>query len=83
MVCFDNLTDGSMVKSPILSRMLTAKTHTGRILGISKMAELPTSTVFVVTGNNITTDMCYVRVQRSDGSNILTSLATFCRIGPV
>jgi hypothetical protein len=35
----------------------TSKIHTGRILGTTRMTELPTSTVFVVTGNNITAGM--------------------------
>jgi putative DNA primase/helicase len=57
IVCFDNVPDAFTVKSPVLARVLTSPTHTGRILGLSKMAELPTNTVFVVTGNNITADI--------------------------
>lgn len=57
IVCFDNVPDAFTVRSPVLARALTSPTHTGRILGLSKMAELPTNTVFVVTGNNITADI--------------------------
>jgi hypothetical protein len=57
IVCFDNVPDAFKVASPVLARALTSPTHTGRILGMSKMAELPTNTVFVVTGNNITADV--------------------------
>ena len=57
IVCFDNLPDAATVKSPDLARALTSSTHTGRILNFSKMATVPTNTVFVVTGNNITANI--------------------------
>lgn len=57
IVCFDNVPDAFKVASPVLARALTSQTHTDRILGLSKMVELPTNTVFVVTGNNITADI--------------------------
>jgi hypothetical protein len=57
IVCFDNLQDGSVVDSPTLAKVITSPVHTGRILGRSKMATLPTNTVIVVTGNNIATSL--------------------------
>lgn len=61
IVCFDNVPDGFKVDSPALAKALTSLTHTGRILGLSKMATLPTNTVFVVTGNNITASIDLTR----------------------
>ncbi len=57
LVCFDNVLDGSVVESPTLAKVITSPVHTGRILGHSKMAELPTNTVIVLTGNNIATSL--------------------------
>ena len=53
IACFDNVLDGSVVESPLLAKVITSPVHTGRILGHSKMVNLPTNTVFVLTGNNI------------------------------
>ena len=57
IVCFDNLPDGALVASRVLARVLTSSTHTGRVLGLSKMAEVPVRAVYVVTGNNITANI--------------------------
>jgi hypothetical protein len=57
IVCFDNVSDACNITSPVLAKALTSQTHTGRILGFSKMAVLPTTATFIITGNNIMTDM--------------------------
>ncbi|MBK5965884.1 hypothetical protein CCR95_17825 [Thiocystis minor] len=57
IVCFDNIPDAHKISSPVLAKAITSPTHTGRILGFSKMAALPTNATFLITGNNITTDM--------------------------
>lgn len=45
----DNVTE---LRSPTLASSITAQTWSGRILGISKMAELPNRAVWLITGNN-------------------------------
>ena len=51
IICFDNV-DG-LVRSPSLSSAITAKVHSGRILGLSKTAEIPVNVSWFINGNNI------------------------------
>jgi len=53
MVVLDNITDGFTFQSAIFARALTMPTFTGRILGESREVEVPTNTLFVLTGNNL------------------------------
>jgi len=54
MVIYDNQFDGSQIRSDTLSRATTSATITGRILGKTQEMSVPTNTVFVITGNNLT-----------------------------
>jgi hypothetical protein len=54
MVVYDNQFDGSQVISNTLSRATTSATITGRFLGKTQEISVPTNTVFVITGNNLT-----------------------------
>ena len=51
IVVIDNVT--AMLKSAKLSQMLTARTWSDRMLGISKMLNLPQTAAWFATGNNI------------------------------
>lgn len=42
-----------VLRSPILSKALTMDTHTGRILGISKMATVAQRAIWIANGNNM------------------------------
>lgn len=50
-VLIDNIS--KPINSPDLASALTTGIHTGRLLGQSKMVELPVNCVWIVTGNNI------------------------------
>jgi hypothetical protein len=52
LVVFDNV-EGEL-RSPALARAITAPAWKDRVLGLSKMVELPVRVTWVVTGNNIT-----------------------------
>ncbi len=54
IVCFDNQFDGSEIKNVTLSRVITSLIFTGRILGKTQEMTVPTHTVFIITGNNLT-----------------------------
>jgi hypothetical protein len=51
---FDNLTDGSKVRSSVLCAFLTAPTYADRKLGVSEAPSLPNRSVVFATGNNLT-----------------------------
>ena len=53
MVCFDNVPDGFTFHSGALSAAITAPTLTQRVLGVSRDVTVPTNTLFVLTGNNL------------------------------
>lgn len=53
LLCFDNVGDGLTFKSPTLAAAMTSLIKEDRILGISRVARVPTNTLFVLTGNNI------------------------------
>jgi Bifunctional DNA primase/polymerase, N-terminal/Primase C terminal 2 (PriCT-2) len=54
IVCFDNFPDGERFESPSISGAMTLPTFTQRMLGASRDVEVPTHSLFVVTGNNLT-----------------------------
>lgn len=70
MVCFDNIKDGFTFRSAPIASAMTSATFTDRILGVSKMGEVPTNTLFVITGNNL-----------SLGTDEVTRWLT-CRLAP-
>ena len=51
IICFDNV-DG-LLRSPSLSSAITAKVYSGRILGLSKTAEIPVNVSWFINGNNV------------------------------
>jgi DNA primase len=51
IICFDNV-DG-LVRSPSLASAITARVHSGRILGLSKTVEIPVNVSWFINGNNI------------------------------
>lgn len=51
IICFDNV-DG-LLRSPSLASAITAKVHSGRILGLSKTVEIPVNVSWFINGNNI------------------------------
>ena len=53
LVCFDNIRDGLTFRSPTLAQVLSSSTFKQRVLGESREAEVPTNTMFVLTGNNL------------------------------
>jgi putative DNA primase/helicase len=53
-VLFDNVPAGANLTSDELARAMTSATWHDRWLGQNKNVELPTSTVWLVTGNNVT-----------------------------
>ena len=53
-VLFDNVPNGSRVRSPILCAFVTAAVYTDRKLGVSESPSLPNRCTVVLTGNNIT-----------------------------
>nr|MDA3821267.1 hypothetical protein [Bacteroidales bacterium] len=61
LICYDNIPDGFEVKSQVLAQVLTSNSFKERLLGASKQIEAPTSTVFALTGNNISVDADLIR----------------------
>lgn len=53
LLCFDNVGDGLTFRSPALAAMMTSPVKEERILGLSRVAKVPTTTLFVLTGNNL------------------------------
>jgi len=53
-VCFDNVQNGTTLRSAALDKTLTAPVVSDRLLGKSEMLRLPNGAVWAVTGNNIT-----------------------------
>jgi hypothetical protein len=51
---FDNLTNGSKVRSNILCAIITAPIYTDRVLGKSASPTVPNKAVIIATGNNLT-----------------------------
>ena len=53
MLVFDNLGNAMTFKSAAISGNMTSPSFSGRFLGLSRMVTVPTNTVYVLTGNNI------------------------------
>lgn len=53
IVCFDNIPDAHTFHSPALAAAMTSATKKDRVLGFSRDASVSTSTLFVLTGNNL------------------------------
>jgi hypothetical protein len=51
---FDNLPNGTKVRSPILCGFITAETYSDRRLGASDVRAVPNRSVVFLTGNNLT-----------------------------
>jgi len=54
VVCIDNVPDGFTFRSASLSAAMTSGELHQRVLGESREASVPTSVMFVITGNNLT-----------------------------
>lgn len=52
-IVFDNLTEGHVINSPVLARLITERTWTDRLLGGNKAASLPNDRIWLATGNNL------------------------------
>ncbi len=52
-VLFDNLPQGTEVKSNVLAKIMSSDTFSGRLLGDTKTIEVPASVVWLFTGNGI------------------------------
>ena len=61
MVCFDNVLDGFEISDPTLAKAITSPFFKGRVLGRSQEVSVPTNTLFIVNGNNITLSADLVR----------------------
>ncbi|MFE3777888.1 hypothetical protein ACFXPA_07010 [Amycolatopsis sp. NPDC059090] len=55
VVVFDNLTEGEVVNSAVLARLVTERTWTDRKLGSNTAANFPNDRVWLATGNNLRT----------------------------
>lgn len=74
---WDNIERGAAVSCPSIEKALTAAEFTDRILGVSRSATVPSTTVLAFTGNNIAPkgDMasrslvCRLEVERPDPEN--------------
>ena len=53
LVCFDNVGDGLTIRSGVLAAVMTSPVFTDRLLGASQTMEVPTNTLFTLTGNNL------------------------------
>jgi hypothetical protein len=53
MIIFDNIGDGLTYKSPIVAALITSSILEDRLLGHSRIARASTSTLILLTGNNI------------------------------
>lgn len=54
VVCIDNVPDGFTFRSAALSAAMTSGELHQRVLGESREASVPTSVMFIITGNNLT-----------------------------
>ena len=74
---WDNIERGTAVSCPSIEKALTAAEYTDRVLGASRSATVPSTTVIAFTGNNIAPkgDMasrslvCRLEVERPDPEN--------------
>lgn len=54
-VVFDNLTEGTVIDSAVLARLVTERTWTDRRLGTNAAATFPNDRLWLATGNNLRT----------------------------
>jgi hypothetical protein len=74
---WDNIERGAAISCPSIEKALTAAEYTDRVLGVSRSATVPSTTVLAFTGNNIAPkgDMasrslvCRLEVDRPDPEN--------------
>jgi hypothetical protein len=55
VVVFDNLTEGTVIDSAVLARLVTERTWTDRRLGTNTAATYPNDRLWLATGNNLRT----------------------------
>ncbi|GGM65755.1 hypothetical protein GCM10012275_40450 [Longimycelium tulufanense] len=55
VVVFDNLTEGAVIDSAVLARLVTERTWTDRRLGTNAAATYPNDRLWLATGNNLRT----------------------------
>jgi hypothetical protein len=55
VVVFDNLTEGTVIDSAVLARLMTERTWTDRRLGSNTAATFPNDRLWLATGNNLRT----------------------------
>jgi hypothetical protein len=55
VIAMDNLPNGHIIKSPILSSLVTADVWRDRVLGSSEVVTMPNDRLWIVTGNNLRT----------------------------
>ncbi|WP_432114046.1 bifunctional DNA primase/polymerase [Streptomyces sp. S1] len=55
VVVLDNLPNGYIIKSPVLSALLTAETWGDRVLGASASVTMPNDRLWILTGNGLQT----------------------------
>jgi hypothetical protein len=54
-VCLDNLPNGHVIKTPVLSSLLTAENWGDRVLGSTDSVTMPNDRVWILTGNGLRT----------------------------
>lgn len=55
VIAMDNLPNGHIIKSPILSSLVTSATWSDRLLGSTSSVTMPNDRLWVLTGNNLRT----------------------------
>ncbi|MEU8688844.1 bifunctional DNA primase/polymerase [Streptomyces sp. NPDC048665] len=55
VIAMDNLPNGHVIKSPILSSLATSATWSDRLLGSTSSVTIPNDRLWVLTGNNLST----------------------------
>lgn len=55
VIAMDNLPNGHIIKSPILSSLVTSAVWSDRLLGSSSSVSMPNDRLWVLTGNNLRT----------------------------
>jgi hypothetical protein len=54
LLVFDNMPRGAAIGCPHIDKALTSPTFRDRVLGVSRQAEVPSTTILAFTGNSIT-----------------------------
>ncbi|MFF0080245.1 bifunctional DNA primase/polymerase [Streptomyces canus] len=55
VIAMDNLPNGHIIKSPILSSLVTSATWSDRLLGSTSSVTMPNDRLWILTGNNLRT----------------------------